>query len=123
MTTALVRSHDDHFPAGPDASRPAMRCGLGVPRVLSVCGEVDLSTAEEFRRCLQFLAGDTSATVAVDLAGVTFMSCAGIAPLVEARGHLGPRLHLRAASPAVNRLLRLTGLTGYFRLHAAPGAA
>ena len=93
------------------------------PGVLSVCGEVDLSTAEELRWWLQVLAMDATPTVAVDLAGVTFMGCAGLAPLVEARRHLGRRLRLRAASPAVCRLLRLTGLMAYFDLQALPCAA
>ena len=91
--------------------------------VLSVCGEVDLVTAEELRRRLHILAMDASSPVTVDLAGVTFMSCAGLAPLVGARRQLGERLRLGAVSPAVRRLFRLTGLTAYFGLRAPPSAA
>lgn len=122
MASAVNRfPHDIDPPAGPGESGLEMRCLIGEPGVLSVCGEVDLSTAEDLRRCLYVLGMDASPTVAVDLASVTFMSCAGLAPLVEARRHLGRRLRLRAASPAVDRLLRLTGLTAYFALHALPG--
>ena len=124
MASAVIGfSRDVRLSAGPGERGLEMRCLLVEPGVLSVCGEVDLSAAEELRRCLHVLARDASATIAVDLAGVTFISCAGLAPLVEARRHLGRRLRLSATSPAVDRLLRLTGLAGYFRLHALPGAA
>jgi anti-sigma B factor antagonist len=115
--------HDVDLSAGSDESGPGIWCLLGEPGVLSVCGDVDLSTAEELRRYLQVLARGASGTCVVDLAGVTFMGCAGLAPLVEARRHLGLRLRLRAPSPAVEKLLRATGLTGYFGLRAPPGAA
>ena len=114
---------DVHLSADPGQSGLEMRCLLGVPGVLSVGGEVDLSTAEELRQSLHVLAMDLSPTLAVDLAGVTFMSCAGLTPLVEARRHLGQRLHFRAVSPAADMLLRLTGLNAYFGLRAPPTAA
>ncbi len=104
-------------------SGPEMRCLLDEPGTLSVCGEVDLFTAEKLRWCLHILAMDLSSTVAVDLTDVTFISCAGLAPLVEARRHLGQRLRLHSVSPAVRKLIRLTGLTAYFDLRALPGAA
>lgn len=123
MATAVIgSSHDVHLSAGAGEPGLETRCLPGEAGSLSVSGEVDSSTAEQFRRCLHVLAVDSSPTVAVDLAGVTFMSCAGLAPLLEARGHLGRRLRLRGVSPAVGRLLRLTGLTGYFGLPALPGA-
>ena len=122
MASVMNRFPQDvHLPAGPGESGLEMLCVLGEPGVLSVRGEVDLSTAEDLRRCLHVLATDASPIVSVDLASVTFMSCAGLAPLVEARRQLGRRLRLRAASPAVHRLLRLTELTAYFALHALPG--
>ena len=116
-------SRDVDLSADPGQSGLELRCLLGEPGVLYLCGEVDASIAEELRRWLQVLATDSSPTVAVDLAGVSFISCAGLTPLVEARRHLGQRLHLRAVSPAADMLLRLTGLTAYFGLRAPPTAA
>ena len=124
MASAVVRmSCDVRRSADPGKSGRRTRFLLGDPGVLSVCGEVDLSTVEELRRLLRVLAMDSSPTVAVDLAGVTFLSCAGLTPLVEARRQLGRRLQLRAVSPAAERLLRLTELTAYFGLGAPPTAA
>jgi anti-sigma B factor antagonist len=123
MASAVIESpRDIHLSASPVELGPGLRCLLDEPGVLYVCGEVDLWTAEELRTSLHVLAMDSSPIVTIDLASVTFMSCAGLAALVEARRRLGRRLRLRAVSPAVRRMLRLAGLTAYFGVHALPGA-
>lgn len=115
MASTLVEtSCDVHFPTGPRASRFETPGPPGEPAVLYIRGDVDASVADELRRCLQVLVRGSTPTVDVDLAGVSFISCAGLAPLVEARQCLGRRLHLRAASPAATRLLRLVELDTFF---------
>lgn len=52
--------------------------------VVRVCGDVDLMTAPELAGRLWRLIADGNQLIEVDLAGVTFMSCRGIAVLVAA---------------------------------------
>lgn len=99
--------------------------------VVCVVGEQDYTTAAELRDRLACAAAQNPmGCVVVDLAGVTFMDCAGLRPLREARVQLGNRLRLRAVPRPVRRLLALTGLQTTFGaditpvgvlFHAAPG--
>jgi anti-anti-sigma factor len=55
--------------------------------------------------------------VVVDVTEVTFVDCAGLAPLVELADDVRPiggRVTLLGAGPAVRRLLRVTGLAELF---------
>ena len=108
------------FPSEPNAS--TLDDGL-----LVVSGEVDLATVPELRRRL---GGATTRApeLTVDLSAVTFIDCAGLRPLLEARKRQrvdGGRLVLRSPSWAVVRLLRFTGLLAAFTvvdaLSRAPG--
>ncbi|MFC8718522.1 STAS domain-containing protein [Kitasatospora sp. NPDC057198] len=75
-------------------------------------GEIDADTAPRLRR--QLLRGLAAhPEVVLDLSDVTFMDCAGLRVLVEARGladRKGGRLLLRGVGTPVARLLHLTGL-------------
>jgi anti-anti-sigma factor len=89
--------------------------------VLWVTGEVDLLTAPILRRRLhQAAAGGAgeagAAELVADLSAVTFMDCAGLEPLLEARAYLGGRLRLRGVPWAVVHMLRLTGLLTTFTI-------
>ena len=46
----------------------------------------------------------------LDLSEVTYMDCAGLAPMLAARARLGDRFWLRGLQPPVTRLLQLAGL-------------
>jgi anti-anti-sigma factor len=81
---------------------------------LRVAGELDTYAADELREHLRAPAVPLSGAVVVDLAGVTFMSCTALSVLVEARRRLGSRFLLGGTSPAVTRLLGITGLSSYF---------
>ena len=77
--------------------------------VVTLTGELDLSTVPALRGCLAPLEG----RVIVDLRGVSFLDSSGIGALVAARKALSNRggdLTLRAPSSRVRRVLELTGL-------------
>lgn len=94
---------------------PLLDASRSVVSVVRVIGEQDFTTGAALRERLKVAATqDPTGVVVVDLAGVTFMDCAGLRPLREARHQLGPRLQLWAVSRPVLRLLRLTGLTASF---------
>lgn len=73
-------------------------------------GDVDV-TAAPVLAGLHDLVARTGLPVEVDAARVTFLDCAGLAAVL-ALGGPAPGLSLRAASPAVALLLRLTGQLG-----------
>lgn len=106
---------DPQFSAQFAGPRFTLLRGSRGPDRLFVSGEVDLSTTDELRRSLRVLTGPgSSSPVVVDLAGVTFMGCAALTPLLEAKQQCGQRLEFAGVSPAVQRLLRLTGLAAHF---------
>lgn len=78
--------------------------------VLRVTGEVDSAAAPYLRAHLSVATTDSSVVLVVDLSDVTFMSCSGLLPLLEAQARVGDRLWLRDLSRPVRRLLDITGL-------------
>lgn len=89
----------------------------GTARV-AVVGEVDLATAAALReRLLSVLRDQSPAVLDVDLAGVTFLDCAGLGALVGVRSavvHTGCRMRVCHPQPIVRRVLEVTGLLGVF---------
>ena len=59
----------------------------GRTAVLRIHGEIDLLTGEELRAALHAWLRCGAATVVVDLRGVSFVDCAGLGLLAEARRH------------------------------------
>ena len=85
---------------------------------LFVRGEIDLATVPELRRRLG-RASTRGPELVVDLSAVTFMDCAGLHPLLEARRRqraLGGRLLLIGPSWAVVRVLQMTGFLAAFTI-------
>ena len=96
----------------------------GERRVLCLRGEVDTAVAERFKDAQ----GRRPIVVdAIDGAAVSFISSTALAILVrcaEASLAAGRPLVLHASSPAVDRILRYTGLHGSFpRPPVTPGSA
>ncbi|MGW6570132.1 STAS domain-containing protein [Streptomyces sp. NPDC054975] len=89
--------------------------------VLSVGGELDMETATMLHHHLanQFLHGRRH--LVLDLSGLSFMDSSGLNVLIraarDAREAQGD-LHLVAPTPAVRRILEITGLTVMTPLHA-----
>ena len=105
-----------------DTGRPAP----GVV-VVTASGEIDTSTAPQLRDVLDEARADADHLV-VDLAGVTFISSAGINVLVRAREPPAARraaLHLVGVTGnrPVALILDITGLTSRFDIHADVGDA
>jgi anti-sigma B factor antagonist len=89
----------------------------GVP-VISVSGELDLASANTFVDEVTMSATD-SKVVRLDLGGVTFMDSTGLGALIKIRNWTAGRggsMLLVAASPAVERVLELTGMSDIFSL-------
>ncbi len=83
--------------------------------VVLVRGELDTAAAGALQGALDDVLGRPGTrTCVVDLTGVTFLDCAGVHPLVQAHAAVrrsGRSLVVRTGTdPAVDRLLRLTGL-------------
>lgn len=101
----------------------AVRPPASAPRaVVVVEGDVDVATAGRLREVLGSAMGGPSTTVVLDVSGVSFLDCAGLRELLAARARLvagGRGLRLRSPSPAVLRLLRLTGDEGRFEVEGA----
>jgi anti-anti-sigma factor len=83
---------------------------------VAVTGEVDLATAPALRDVLlRVLQEQTCVLLDVDLAGVTFLDCAGVGALVAVRNaavRAGRQLRVSHPRPIVGRVLDLTGLLG-----------
>jgi len=89
------------------------------PPVMTVRGEVDLASAPKLAAAMSELMDRGHTHVAVDLGPVEFIDSSGLGVLVGALRRLreqGGDLVLRAASPAVVRILELTGLDGLLPL-------
>ena len=76
---------------------------------LVVSGDMDLATTPVLQKAAAQL-GDRS--LALDLSGIAFIDSTGLHLLIDLRRAHGP-LQLVAASPAVDKLLDLTGTRGY----------
>ncbi len=75
--------------------------------VLTLSGELDMSNVETFKSAVASLSADK---VVLDMSALRFMDSAGIAALLQTRERIGAVV-LRAPSPAVRRVIEVTGLT------------
>ena len=82
---------------------------------LTLSGELDLLTAPILRSRLHEAASGAGELV-VDLSAVTFMDCAGLEPLLEARIYLRGRLRLRGIPWSIVQILRVTGVLTTFTI-------
>ena len=102
--TPVPRLHIDTMRPSPTLARVA------------VIGEVDLATATQLRdRLLVELYDQAPAVVDVDLAGVSFLDCAGIGALVVVRNlavDAGQQMYVSHPNRMIRRLLELTELLG-----------
>ncbi len=90
---------------------------------LRVTGEIDLSTARLLRETALCALRHHSSTLDVDLSGVPFMDSSGLEALIATRRRAelhGGRLRLIAPTPAVMRVIEVTGLDRLFEIEAAP---
>jgi anti-sigma B factor antagonist len=91
----------------------------GSAAVVTVTGEIDLSTVEELRVAC---AGAQAGRLVLDLRGVGFMDTSGVRLIVEllrAEDAGGAELVIVAEGPPVLRLFDMAGLTDRLRLVAS----
>ncbi|MFN8051007.1 MAG: STAS domain-containing protein [Acidimicrobiales bacterium] len=80
-------------------------------------GEIDVATAPQIEAEL-IAAIEGGSAVTLDLSGVSFIDSSGLRALVTARQRAeekGVAFSLAGRSPAVERLLQVTGLDGVFQ--------
>jgi len=109
--------------SGPDFSVDVEQSGQW--SVVSVTGEIDLSTSPALRASLEDAIAKNSSVV-VDLSGVTFLDSTGLGDLVRAREALlskDGQLHLVVTQPRIRRVLEITGLNEVFYIHETLAAA
>ena len=91
----------------------------GTPPVVAICGEIDIQSASELREKLLQVIRRRGPQVTIDLAGVTFLDCAGINVLLATRRRAQLEdgwVRLVRASPQVRRTLSLLNLERAFGL-------
>jgi anti-anti-sigma factor len=81
----------------------------GVP-VLAVSGELDMSNVEHMRAAVSSCGAERAGRLVFDLSGLRFIDSAGIAVLLDAAERIGTVV-VRSPSPAVRRVIEVTGLT------------
>jgi anti-sigma B factor antagonist len=88
--------------------------------VISIGGEIDLSTAPAFEAAIDGALDERPPVVVVELSAVNFMSSAGLRILAATHERLCESDHLAvvASNPAVSRAIQLSGLDQLFSLYA-----
>jgi anti-anti-sigma factor len=85
--------------------------------VVAVRGELDMATADLVQRALREVRDGGSREVVLDLHALTFVDCAGLSMLLAAEHYSradGWNLAIVNGSPALERLLEITGLGNHF---------
>ena len=90
--------------------------------VVTVHGELDLSSSGALRAAVETASGDQAPRVAVDLTGVTFMDSSSLGVLVACLKEIGDRggeMRLVGVSGSPAKVIALTGLDAAFTLDAS----
>lgn len=87
---------------------------------ISVTGDLDTDTAPRLEQELRHVADAGIDDVVIDLAGVSFLSSAGLSVLISAKRDLG-RFSIERGNRLVDRLVDLTGLEMLY-VSERPGA-
>ena len=96
----------------------------GFPQVVEICGEIDIQSTPGLRDELLRVIRRCGPQLALDLAGVTFMDCAGLNVLLATRRRAQLEegsVRVVRASPRVLRVISLLGLERVFALGPATG--
>jgi anti-sigma B factor antagonist len=87
--------------------------------VVSVGGEIDLSTAQAFEAVIADALAEDPPALVIELSGVSFMASVGLRVLAATREKVGKALPLAvvADGPAAGRPIKLTGLDNIISLY------
>jgi anti-sigma B factor antagonist len=88
--------------------------GAGVP-ILTISGELDISSADGFRKTVEGIVGSRPERLVFDLSGLAFMDSSGIAVMVYAANNVDA-VELRHPSDIIRRVVEATGLSEILRL-------
>jgi anti-sigma B factor antagonist len=102
--------------ADPISTSVAHRDGVAV---VSIGGEIDLSTAQEFEAAITDALGEDPPALVIELSGVSFMASVGLRVLAATREKVGKSVPLAvvADSAAAGRPIQLTGLDNVISLY------
>jgi anti-sigma B factor antagonist len=78
--------------------------------IVTVSGDLDISNAARLEQAVASITAERAERLIFELSGLRFMDSAGIAVLLDAAGKVNA-VRLRDPSPAVRRVVELTGLT------------
>jgi anti-sigma B factor antagonist len=98
----------------------------GARAVISLTGEVDIYTAPRFKESMLELLDAGVVSLVIDLSGVTFIDSTALGVLIGGlrRVHdAGGSMALVVATPAVERILTITGLDRVFTISPTREAA
>jgi anti-anti-sigma factor len=99
---------------------------VGRVAVVTLPAEIDLSNAEQARQDLLSVVAQGATRVIADMTATTFCDSAGVAALVRVVQHAtahGSGLRLAASTPAVTRVLALTGVGKLIGVYPSVAAA
>lgn len=92
--------------------------------IVSMCGELDIATARHAYAYLRAVVDrEQKGKVTLNLADLTFCDAAGLGVLAKVAGHArrrGRSVRLTAPSPALVRIMRITGMNEAFPEIGAP---
>lgn len=80
--------------------------------IFVIDGELDISTRDAIPNLVRNAITSTTVDIELDLSGVEFIDCAGLAGILQARklaAENGCTVYVAALSPPVSRLFELTG--------------
>jgi anti-anti-sigma factor len=83
--------------------------------VVVLTGELEIDTAPRLIAMMQDIASPPLRRVNLDCAGVSFVDSAGVRALIvvhNAAARIGVDVEIVKASPSVNRVIEMTGLSG-----------
>jgi anti-sigma B factor antagonist len=81
--------------------------------IIAITGELDLGCVSTVRAGIDDYLVDGDQRVVFDVGKLTFMDSSGIALLVQVANRVGT-VQVRNATPVVQRVLEVTGLSGVF---------
>lgn len=88
------------------------------PNELRLSGDLDAAAVAAYDEALADALARPSARLVLDLSGVTFLASAGLACLIRTNT-VHPDLVLRSPTPAVTRLLEITGMRHLFQVETS----
>ncbi len=97
----------------------------GDAAVVTIVGELDLSTAPRLLEVLAELAGNGTNDVTLDLAEMAFIDSTGVSVFVSGLKRLretGGNLALQSPRASTMKVLEITGLTTVFTIHSEPAS-